>query len=48
MLCVGCTAKVFTCIIDGWLEEYFKKVATKSQKEPQSQVYKALKQEINF
>lgn len=36
------------CVLDGWLEKYYKKVITKSQKHTQVQVYKALKQEISF
>lgn len=41
--------RYFTCVADGWIAKYNKKVATKSQKEPWAQVYKkALKQQISF
>lgn len=36
------------CVLNGWLEKYYKKVTMKSQKITQVQVYKALKQGISF
>jgi len=40
--------RFFICVVDGWLAKYYKEFTTKSQKEPQAQVYKALKQEISL